>query len=73
VANADLGMLAHGHAIMTLGSMESDVFLTNTLVDMYAKCRLVNHTKLMFDLAAITARKCLQRQHRVVDGDVECI
>jgi pentatricopeptide repeat protein len=31
--------------------MESDVFLTNALVDMYAKCGLVNHAELVFDLA----------------------
>jgi hypothetical protein len=49
------------------------VFLTSTLVDMYVKCRLVSHTELVFDLAANTARKCLQRRCRVVKGDVECI
>jgi pentatricopeptide repeat protein len=31
--------------------MESDVFLTNALVDMYAKCGLVSHAELVFDLA----------------------
>jgi hypothetical protein len=34
-ADADLGMQAHGHAIRTVGGMESDVFLTSVLVGMY--------------------------------------
>jgi hypothetical protein len=73
VVIADLGMQTHGHAIRTLGGMESDVFLTNTLVDMYAKCELVSHMELVFDLATSTERKCLQRRCRVVDDNVKCI
>jgi hypothetical protein len=51
VVNADLGMQVHGHVIRTLGGMELDVFLISTLVDMYAKCGLVSHVELVFDLA----------------------
>jgi pentatricopeptide repeat protein len=49
VANADLGMQAHGQAIRTVGGVESDMFLTSALVDMYAKCGLVSHAELVFD------------------------
>ncbi|KAK3152050.1 hypothetical protein QOZ80_2BG0153630 [Eleusine coracana subsp. coracana] len=51
VANTDLGMQAHGHAIRMVGGVEGDVFLTSALVDMYAKCGLVRHAELVFSLA----------------------
>uniref|UniRef100_A0A0E0CEU3 Pentacotripeptide-repeat region of PRORP domain-containing protein n=1 Tax=Oryza meridionalis TaxID=40149 RepID=A0A0E0CEU3_9ORYZ len=51
LADADLGRQAHGHAIRRVGAVESDVFLTSALVDMYAKCGLVSHAKRVFDLA----------------------
>ncbi|TVU33561.1 hypothetical protein EJB05_25386, partial [Eragrostis curvula] len=51
LANADLGMQAHGHAIRRVGGVEWDVFLTSALVDMYAKCGLVSHVELVFSLA----------------------
>uniref|UniRef100_A0A0D9VBN4 Pentacotripeptide-repeat region of PRORP domain-containing protein n=1 Tax=Leersia perrieri TaxID=77586 RepID=A0A0D9VBN4_9ORYZ len=51
LANADLGGQAHGHAIRRVGVVESDVFLTSALVDMYAKCGLVSHAKRVFGLA----------------------
>jgi pentatricopeptide repeat protein len=57
VANADLCMQAHGQAIRTVGGVGSDMFLTSALVDMYAKCGLVSHAELVFDLA-LQANAC---------------
>ncbi|CAN6242874.1 unnamed protein product [Urochloa humidicola] len=51
VANADLGVQAHGHAIRNLGGVEADVFLVSALVDMYAKCGLVHQAERVFSLA----------------------
>ncbi|GJM90096.1 hypothetical protein PR202_ga06343 [Eleusine coracana subsp. coracana] len=61
VANADLGMQAHGHAIRMVGGVEGDVFLTSALVDMYAKCGFVSNAELVFGLA---------RQRNACRGDV---
>ena len=41
VANTDLCVQAHRHAIRRLGGIEVDLFLISTFVDMYAKCGLV--------------------------------
>lgn len=38
VANADLCVQAHGHAIRRFEGIEVDLFLVNAFVDMYAKC-----------------------------------
>ena len=51
VANADLGVEAHGHAIRRLGGIEVDVFLVSAFVDMYAKCGLISQAELVFGLA----------------------
>ncbi|PVH65546.1 hypothetical protein PAHAL_1G021900 [Panicum hallii] len=51
VANADLGIQAHGYAIRKLGGVEADVFLVGALVDMYAKCGLVHQAERVFGLA----------------------
>ncbi|CAN6236993.1 unnamed protein product [Urochloa humidicola] len=51
VANADLGVQAHGHAIRKLGGVEADVFLVSALVDVYAKCGLVQQAERVFGLA----------------------
>uniref|UniRef100_J3L985 Pentatricopeptide repeat-containing protein n=2 Tax=Oryza brachyantha TaxID=4533 RepID=J3L985_ORYBR len=51
LADADLGRQAHGHAIRRVGAVESDVFLTSAVVDMYAKCGLVSQANQVFDLA----------------------
>jgi pentatricopeptide repeat protein len=50
-ANADLGGEVHGHAIRRVTGVESDVFLTGALVDMYAKCGLVGRAEQVFRLA----------------------
>jgi predicted cupin superfamily sugar epimerase len=56
------------------------VFLTNALVDMYAKCGLVSHAELVFDLALqgnarrgdvmLLTEMYGERRRHVVDGDV---
>ncbi|XP_062224659.1 putative pentatricopeptide repeat-containing protein At1g56570 [Phragmites australis] len=51
VADANLSVQAHGHAIRRVGGVESDMFLTSALVDMYAKCGLVSHAERVFGLA----------------------
>ncbi|OEL19701.1 Calcium-dependent protein kinase 16 [Dichanthelium oligosanthes] len=51
VANADLGVQAHGHAIRKLEGVEANVFLVSALVDMYAKCGLVHQAERVFGLA----------------------
>ncbi|CAD6252030.1 unnamed protein product [Miscanthus lutarioriparius] len=56
VANADLGVEAHGHAIRRLGGIEVDVFLVSAFVDMYAKCGLISQAELVFGLAQQESR-----------------
>ncbi|KAJ1277682.1 hypothetical protein BS78_04G022200 [Paspalum vaginatum] len=51
VANAAIGVQAHGHAVRKLGGIEVDVFLASALVDMYAKCGLVGQAERVFGLA----------------------
>ncbi|KAL6888586.1 hypothetical protein ACP4OV_009612 [Aristida adscensionis] len=53
VANAALGLQAHGHAIRRVEVVEADVFLVSALMDMYAKCGLVSLAERVFGLAQL--------------------
>jgi len=51
VANVDLCVQAHGHAIRRLGGIEADLFLVSAFVDMYVKCGLIRQAERVFGLA----------------------